>query len=345
MGTIPTNPPIIPVPFAANGQKNAIPQNASAVGSANASWDQGFPGITMIAKQAGGKPPLGKDFNGVLNQLSSNAYFAQSGCVYAWSNTLNYLAGSHVQGTGGHEYVALQPSGPDVPASGGGYVGAQDPTSSTGYWLDFTAAISGGSSAGYELCEFYYFRHPSLRPGFVQAAGGVVANAATLYPDAWAYLQTADGQLLCKTEVEWQALSTATYYTDANGNTEGWNGVGGVPWYVVDTNAGTIRVPDVRGMYAEAAGLDSLAIGGVHHDMVRNVKTTESLFQGQAEYPLTGDSNPFSISFVGSNAFTTHSAGNARQSYLGLDISTVVPTGNQVKPRAFGCLACVYLGA
>lgn len=343
MGTIPTNPPIIPVPFATNGQKNAIPQNAGTVGSANASWDQGFPGITMIAKQAGGKPPLGKDFNGVLNQLSSNAFFAQSGCVYAWSDTLNYLAGCHAQGTDGHEYIALQPSGPDVPASGGGYVGAQNPTSSTGYWLDFTSALSHSGDTGYELCEFYYFRHPSLRPGFVQAAGGLISNAATLYPDAWAYLQTADGQLLCKTEVEWQAMSNATYYTDASGNTEGWNGVGGVPWFVIDTNAGTLRVPDVRGMYAEAAGLDSLSVGGVHEDRIRNItgSTTRTLWTvnnptpAGAFYKIDRKTSGLAADDQGGDGYLD----------LGLDASRIIPTGSHAAPRAWGSLACVYLGA
>ena len=31
----------------------------------------------------------------------------------------------------------------------------------------------------YELCEFYYFRHPTLKPGFMPAHGGLLENAAT----------------------------------------------------------------------------------------------------------------------------------------------------------------------
>ena len=145
MGQIPTTPSIIPVPFATNGQKNAIPETVSTAGSPNASWSNGFPSITMINKQAGGKPPLGMDFNGVLNQLSNNAFFAQSGGLYPWNSSLNYLAGSHVQGSNGVEYIAMKPSGPDIPASGSGYVGAQNPTTDNGtYWLQavsFAAAI------------------------------------------------------------------------------------------------------------------------------------------------------------------------------------------------------------
>lgn len=66
------------------------------------------------------------------------------------------------------------------------------------------------ASRSYELCEFYLFRHPDLRKGFELAGGSLLENAAALYPEAWAYLQTPEGQKLCKTEVEWQAMTRAT---------------------------------------------------------------------------------------------------------------------------------------
>ncbi|WP_297669739.1 hypothetical protein [uncultured Desulfovibrio sp.] len=204
---------------------------------------------------------------------------------------------------------------------------------------------AGESAAGYELCEFYFFRHPTLRSGFVQAAGGLITNAATRYPKAFAYLQTTAGQLLCKTEAEWQAMSTAIYYTDAEGNQEGWNGVGGVPWFVIDTNAGTIRVPDIRGMYAEAAGLDSLAVGGVHGPGVPNItgsvdvgfipdqRTLTGAFAhgkiayGYIQTPTTTNSTYFTVD--ASRSSGAYGAGGAQR----------------VRPRAWAALACVYLGS
>ena len=88
------------------------------------------------------------------------------------------------------------------------------------------------------LGEFYYFRHPSLRTGFAPCQGGILANAVTQHPEIWAYLQTAEGQLLLKTEAEWQAMSTATWATLADGTKVGWNGIGGVPYYVQDLATG-----------------------------------------------------------------------------------------------------------
>lgn len=131
---IPVTPVVIPEPFAENGAKNTIPDQSPGGTEPNASWNTGFPPITMINRQAGGKPPLGADFNGILNALSQHAFFTQSGCIFPWRGSeddfpgLNYLVGAHVLGADMKEYIAVQPSGPDIPASGGGYVGPRDPT-------------------------------------------------------------------------------------------------------------------------------------------------------------------------------------------------------------------------
>ena len=146
---IPVTPVVIPEPFAENGAKNTIPDQSPGGTEPNASWNTGFPPITMINRQAGGKPPLGADFNGILNALSQHAFFTQSGCIFPWRGSeddfpgLNYLVGAHVLGTDMKEYIAVQPSGPDIPASGGGYVGPRDPTTDSDrtWW---TPAVTGG---------------------------------------------------------------------------------------------------------------------------------------------------------------------------------------------------------
>lgn len=194
----------------------------------------------------------------------------------------------------------------------------------------------------YELCEFYYFRHPTLRPGFQPAQGGLIPNAATLYPDAWAYLQTAEGQKLCKTEAEWQAMSTATWYTLADGTTVGWNGIGGVPYYVQDLNAGTLRLPDLRGMYAEASGFDSLGAGGVHGDGSRPITGSFFAVYGGGPDDSAG-SGCFSTQTVSEEGQPSTNAGSHNLVYT-FQSSRVVPTAAQNQPRAWGALACVYLG-
>ena len=47
-----------------------------------------------------------------------------------------------------------------------------------------------------------------------------------------------------------------------------------------DLNTGSLRLPDLRGMYAEAAGFDSLGAGGVHGDGGREDKWGFSVNDG-----------------------------------------------------------------
>ena len=202
----------------------------------------------------------------------------------------------------------------------------------------------------YELCEIYYFRHPTLRPGFAPCTGSVIEHADQAYPLAYEYLQTEEGQLICKTEAEWQTMSTATYYTNASGVAEGWNGVGGVPFFVVDTEAKTIRLPDTRGMYMEAAGLDGLTVGGVHSDTMRLVQVADKRVgqMGSQNDYVNIDIGPIkkTRAWYSNNVLSGSGTGYGNGGVaLGYDNSSIYPTGSFIAPRAFGVVACTYLGA
>lgn len=71
----------MPVPFASQGDKNTIPVTPSTeTGQSNyASYQKGFPPVTMTPLVAGGLPPQGMDMNGILFALSSSVGFMQSG--------------------------------------------------------------------------------------------------------------------------------------------------------------------------------------------------------------------------------------------------------------------------
>lgn len=87
----PTQPTLIPMPFAQNGNKNTIPENGTE-GKGDASFSLGFPQITETPLSIGGLPPSRKDFNGIFNLLSMFAFFCQSGGKFSWSNKLNYMS-------------------------------------------------------------------------------------------------------------------------------------------------------------------------------------------------------------------------------------------------------------
>ncbi len=204
-------------------------------------------------------------------------------------------------------------------------------------------AISVAIGAVYELGEIYYFRNPTLRPGFQPCQGGLLQQAATLYPQIWAYLQTAEGQQLCKTEAEWQAMTQAAW---GDGSFKAsWNGIGGAPYFVQDLNAGTLRMPDIRGMFACAAGDGTYApsMGTGKGDTERQV--FGSLFE---HMPSNNPSfTPPSGVFAWRNPATIvgRFAGDTNSAYLyDFDNSRVVPTGAANLPRSWGALACCYLG-
>ncbi|PHM61161.1 gp53-like domain-containing protein [Xenorhabdus ishibashii] len=80
------NPNLIPKPFAQNGQKDEIPSDyKSDLPNQKATWDAGFPQITMMPVTAGGLPPSGRDFNGIFNQISDNIVHLSKGGKYKFS--------------------------------------------------------------------------------------------------------------------------------------------------------------------------------------------------------------------------------------------------------------------
>lgn len=201
--------------------------------------------------------------------------------------------------------------------------------------------------------------HPAAKPGMVPVNGTLLADAATRYPQGFAYLQSSEGQQLCTTEADWQAAHTAFWATLADGTQVGWNNIGGICRYVIDTDAGTIRVPDLRGMYAEVAGFDLLSVGGVHGDAGRNI--AQDVFQQRA-FPNANYNSSLMVDGTGINLPTndifrirnspwasvqTVAMGGTFATNVGtisIDLSNAVPTAAKNQPRAWGALACVYLG-
>lgn len=217
--------------------------------------------------------------------------------------------------------------------------------------IDTAGKLSVVATSKYEVGEFYYFRHPTLKSGMQPAQGGLITNAATQYPQIWAYLQTTDGKLLCKTEAQWEAMTTATWATLADGTTVGWGGIGGAPFYVQDLAAGTLRMPDLRGMYAEAAGFDSLGVGGVHGDGSRLLQGMWVGYGGagypqwiQSDASVSGALTYSSIGTGGAVVNGSSSASSGQKLGLLLNSGRTTPVSAKNQPRAWGALACAYLG-
>lgn len=86
--------------FAVNGDKNSIATDSSSTStsSGTATYDSGFPPITMKAISAGGIPPGGKDFNGVLYDATNKLKWYDAGGAYPFDATFASAIGGYPAG-------------------------------------------------------------------------------------------------------------------------------------------------------------------------------------------------------------------------------------------------------
>lgn len=92
-----STPNQITVPFATSGLKNAIPAAANPV-TGNAGYDAGFPATNMTPKEAGGIPPFGQDFNGILFDITTALQFIEAGGVFPYSSSFATAVGGYPVG-------------------------------------------------------------------------------------------------------------------------------------------------------------------------------------------------------------------------------------------------------
>lgn len=90
-------PAKIITPWANTGSKNPIPQNANNT-TGEAGYDKGFPDITMTPPEAGGIPPAGQDFNGILFEITSIIRYIQAGGQPSFSSALATAIGGYPSG-------------------------------------------------------------------------------------------------------------------------------------------------------------------------------------------------------------------------------------------------------
>lgn len=79
-------PKQIITPWAENGLKNDIPNiRELSTPQEGATYQDGFPSITMTPISVGGKPPSGRDMNGILYEITANLAFLSRGKHYKFN--------------------------------------------------------------------------------------------------------------------------------------------------------------------------------------------------------------------------------------------------------------------
>ena len=342
---LPTYPQnFLPRPFADNGAHQLIPDDKAASG--RASFKEGFPTETQLPLNSGGIAPNRTDFNGILHILSALAFWQQSGGQWAYSATRDYNVPCVVYydaGQGGRLWWCLMPNGPSSVTPGVVSPGTNDEVWQDLYGFLRKAGSGGGGGGGEEalevdgyLTEFRTFYEQTPPVGWAIRNGALLSAADQTYPDLWEALALPRNSWKLKTEAQWAALRSAA------------GGVGGAPFFVLDTTARTIRLPDTRGDYERNTGGGTMAnVGQWHGDAIRNLT-------GQAGYVPTGrgglNAGPITVG-SGTLYVAEHSRSNfyvgaheGWAGYLYFDASRLSPTAAENRTRAFGVLGCVYIG-
>ena len=218
-------PQVLQQPFAAQGDKNTIPN--AATGTNKASLQEGFPPITGQPINQGGIPPERQDFNGAMN-LNSQFYFAfQNGWWPTFTQEVSDAIGGYPQGavlwlfdTENNVYTPLL-----------SLVGNNTYNFNTNkdYIGQYWAKILPDSGRGLPLGAIYFSSSSNAddNPGALPLwSGEYYTNASTLYPAFYAWVKSHTE--LCKSKTEYDS-AISTY--------------GECPYYVVDEVAGSLRLP------------------------------------------------------------------------------------------------------
>jgi hypothetical protein len=159
--------------FANAGSKNTIPQTTATPGAA--SFNQGFPALTMTPLSAGGVPPAGQDFNGILYALSLIQQWQSAGGTFsydsAWSTANNgYPKGAVLLRADGTGFWLNTTDNNTADPDGA------TPTGWVPEFQDGVTAITGLTNANVTLTSLQYGRR------IITLAGTLTGNVQIIFP-------------------------------------------------------------------------------------------------------------------------------------------------------------------
>ena len=233
-------PQVLAQPFAAQGDKNTIPN--AATGTNKASLQEGFPPITGQPINQGGIPPERQDFNGAMN-LNSQFYFAfQNGWWPTFSQEVSDAIGGYPQNAILCYFVPASNSVQFVRSliPNNTYNFVTTPSYIGQYWVKCLM-----ESAGLPMGAVYYSQSAltSDNPGAVPAWQGVFEqNGSQTYPEFFSWITSHTELCITKTEYD----SDITTY-------------GECPFYVLnETTAGNLRFPQLVNYIKNANSTDGI---------------------------------------------------------------------------------------
>ena len=354
---IPVQPDYMPQPFANGGEKNVIPNSGGEV-LGNASYSSGFPRITETPIELGGVPPQRKDFNGILNAVSSFNFFQQSGGVFAYSNTINYVPGCVVRYSN-TEFVCITENGVDS------VNGVHSPEESS-YWKKHTPPFVGINSTGITEINFDGDGATgtdaiAIGKGTIASAPSSVALGSGAMADSSLVVSVGNGNQNRKVvnmadgtdEKDAVNVSQLNEATTPIGTIIMWasstNPQDGGVWLDCNGQSCTSypklvaivgnNVPDLQGLFPRCVGSQTVAettysvsLGEKQGDAIRNITGwIGDISSGSSSGNVGG-----AFFYDGSVPQNKYNAETANISGIGFDASKVIPTASENRPAFVG---------
>lgn len=242
-----TKPTFVKQAFANNGVKNTIPDTTLNAGYA--SYNDGFPAITMQPKESGGLPPRGQDMNGILNELSQFNQYQQMGGTYSLDNNIltngGYAKNSIVFQDDGI-YRSLVDNNTDDFVNNPYAIGST--------WqliVDYSVPSGSNGVPG----QFSPFGRTDIPSGWLRCDGNQYTRGE--YPNFWDYYLTQNKVPTC---------SYADYANEINDNG------GNCGKFAVDLVNLTFKVPTIQGQVFISQALASGDITKFNAESLPNIK-------------------------------------------------------------------------
>lgn len=257
-----TKPTFVKQAFANNGIKNTIPDTTANEGYA--SYDEGFPAITMQPKESGGLPPRGQDMNGILNELSQFNQYQQMGGTYGLDNNIltngGYAKNSIVYQDDGI-YRSLVDNNID------NFVNNPSVIGSTWHLIVDYNSQSGTNGVPGQLS---YFARTDIPTGWLRCDGAQYTR--TSFPNFWDDYLTQNKLPTCS------YAEYATEISDKNGN---------CGKFAVDLVNLTFKVPTIQGKVFISQALASGDIGKFNQQTLTNTSGNNGIgIPANIQFPI-----------------------------------------------------------
>lgn len=178
-------------PFGINGQREPI-LSTTPSGDNTASYESGFPPITMTLKSAGGLPPKGQDMNQILYELSALGRWASTGALNTFDSSFasaisGYPAGAYVLGDDLKTVYRCTTNGntanPNSVTTGWAKV-AQDIADILALGTAAYRAVGTGNNQIPDMSAFAFSPGSTTTAGYTFLPNGIILQWGTISPSA-----------------------------------------------------------------------------------------------------------------------------------------------------------------